>query len=78
MAQITCSKCGQHKEAYEDNPFFGSALGQKIGSQVCKECFSEWEKMQTIVINEYHLNTAQAEHRKILVTKIKEFLNLKD
>lgn len=78
MTTTKCSRCGNEKEPYKENSLAGSALGQKIGEQVCKECFTEWEKMQTMVINEHRLNTSVKEHRQVLISKLKEFLNLKD
>ncbi len=76
MTLITCSKCKVEKESYINNPFDGSALGEKIKEQTCESCFLEWETQQTMVINEYQINTSIKEHREILVKKLKEFLNI--
>ena len=50
MTLITCSKCKIEKESF-NNPFTGSALGEKIKEQTCESCFTEWETQQTIEIN---------------------------
>tara|TARA_B100001750_G_C14986475_1_gene340345 strand:+ start:286 stop:519 length:234 start_codon:yes stop_codon:yes gene_type:complete len=76
MTLITCSKCKVEKESYINNPFTGSVLGEKIKEQTCESCFIEWETQQTMVINEYQLNTSIKEHREVLVKKLKEFLNI--
>ena len=76
MTLITCSKCKVEKESYINNPFDGSALWEKIKEQTCESCFLEWETQQTMVINEYQLNTSIKEHREVLVKKLKEFLNI--
>ena len=49
---------------------------EKIKEQTCESCFLEWETQQTMVINEYQLNTSIKEHREVLVKKLKEFLNI--
>ena len=76
MTLITCSKCKVEKESYINNPFIGSALGEKIKEQTCESCFNEWQTQQTMEINENQLNTSIKEHGEILVKKLKEFLNI--
>ncbi|MGH7669953.1 MAG: Fe(2+)-trafficking protein, partial [Gemmatimonadaceae bacterium] len=55
MADINCTRCGQTKPALERAPFPG-AVGARIVSQICQDCWGLWLKQQTMLINHYGLN----------------------
>ncbi|NUO63116.1 MAG: oxidative damage protection protein, partial [Gemmatimonadaceae bacterium] len=50
MADVRCSRCGQTREGFERPPFPG-AIGARIQSQICRECWGQWLKQQTMLIN---------------------------
>jgi len=76
MADVTCARCGRTAPALASPPFPGT-LGGTIHQRVCASCWAEWEKMQVMVINEYHLSLGNPRARETLMGHMKEFLNLK-
>jgi Fe-S cluster biosynthesis and repair protein YggX len=52
---VTCVRCGQTRTGFERAPFPGQ-IGARIVSSICQECWSQWVKQQTMLINHYGLN----------------------
>jgi Fe-S cluster biosynthesis and repair protein YggX len=77
MPQITCTRCGQLKEALQNNPYPGTELGQELAAQVCDSCWAEWERMELMIVNEYRLTPFMKAHRDVLLAKMREFLHMK-
>lgn len=75
MAMLTCSRCGQSKEAMAKPPFRGK-LGQTIHEKICPECWAEWQATQTKIINEYRLSMGDPKGQEMLDQQMKIFLNL--
>jgi len=75
LPEITCSRCGQTREA-AGNASYAGELGDRIRRKVCGICWQEWLSTQIILINEYRLNLGLEEHREALRNKMKEFLKL--
>ena len=59
-------------------PPYPGAKGKEIYETVSQQAWSEWLKQQTMLINEKHLNMADAEHRKYLQEEMEKFLNNED
>ena len=61
-----------------DSPPFPGPRGQEIYETVSAKAWEEWQNLQTMLINEKHLNMADAEHRKYLQEEMEKFLNNED
>ncbi|HSY80814.1 MAG TPA: oxidative damage protection protein [Gemmatimonadaceae bacterium] len=70
---MTCTRCGQSREGFEKAPFPG-ALGQRIVAEICKECWGQWLKQQTMLINHYGLNVMDPQARQFLTRNLDAFL----
>ena len=73
MADITCSRCGQTREGFERPPFPG-AIGARIVTEICKDCWAQWLKQQTMLINHYGLNVMEPQARTFLTRNMDAFL----
>ena len=73
MADISCSRCGQTREGFARPPFPG-AIGQRIVGEICKTCWGEWLKQQTMLINHYGLNVMDPQARTFLTRNMEAFL----
>lgn len=72
---VVCSRCGMTKDAVGAAPVPG-ALGARIASHVCQECWNEWMQTSIRVINHYGLQPAVKEHRERIFELMSEFLKL--
>jgi Fe-S cluster biosynthesis and repair protein YggX len=70
---VTCTRCGQSREGFEKAPFPG-AMGQSIVAEICKECWGQWLKQQTMLINHYGLNVMDPQARQFLTRNLDAFL----
>jgi Fe-S cluster biosynthesis and repair protein YggX len=73
MADVTCTRCGQSREGFEKAPFPG-AMGQRIVAETCRECWGQWLKQQTMLINHYGLNVMDPQARAFLTRNLDAFL----
>jgi Fe-S cluster biosynthesis and repair protein YggX len=73
MADVTCARCGNVKEGFERAPFPG-AMGARILEGTCKDCWADWLKQQTMLINHYGLNVMDAQARQFLTRNMEAFL----
>ena len=73
MADVTCTRCGQTREGFERPPFPG-AIGTRILSEICKDCWAQWLKQQTMLINHYGLNVMDPQARQFLTRNMEAFL----
>jgi Fe-S cluster biosynthesis and repair protein YggX len=73
MADVTCTRCGQSREGFEKAPFPG-AMGQRIVAEICRECWGQWLKQQTMLINHYGLNVMDPQARQFLTRNLDAFL----
>ncbi len=73
--QVVCSRCGRVKPKMAHPPF-SNAQGKTIHEKVCAECWGEWIRMGTKVINELRLPLADPQAQKIFDQHMREFLNL--
>ena len=49
-------------------------LGKRIFDNIRQEAWTEWQKKQTMFINEKKLNMMNAEHRALLQTEMEKYL----
>ena len=73
MADIQCVRCGQTRAQVAFAPF-NNDLGRRIHAEICQECWAQWLKQQTMLINHYGLNVRDAEARKFLTEQTERFL----
>ena len=71
-ATVTCSRCGQTRAGFERPPFPG-AIGSQIVEQICQQCWADWLKQQTMLINHYGLNVMDPQARQFLTQNMKAF-----
>jgi len=73
MAEITCQKCGQTTAGFERSPFPG-AIGARVLEGTCPDCWQQWLKQQTMLINHYGLNVMDPQARQFLTRNLEAFL----
>ena len=73
MTTVKCMRCGKEKEGFERAPFPG-AMGARILGGTCKDCWADWLKQQTMLINHYGLNVMDAQARQFLTRNMEAFL----
>lgn len=73
MADVTCVRCGQTRPAFERAPFPG-AIGQRIVAEICQDCWGQWVRQQTMLINHYGLNVMDPQARSFLTKNMQAFL----
>jgi Fe-S cluster biosynthesis and repair protein YggX len=72
---ILCARCGETALGVEDPPFPGE-LGNELRARTCRNCWSEWLKVEVMVINELQLNFMDPRSLEILAGHMREFLLL--
>ena len=73
MADVKCARCGKEKEGFERAPFPG-VMGARILEGTCRDCWADWLKQQTMLINHYGLNVMDAQARQFLTRNMEAFL----
>jgi Fe-S cluster biosynthesis and repair protein YggX len=73
MSDIQCVRCGKQNPPLPFAPF-RNELGQRIHEQICQQCWGEWLKHQTMLINHYGLNLQDPDARKFLIENTEKFL----
>ena len=64
---VTCSRCGQTRAGFERPPVgVAGAAGERIVAEVCQQCWADWLKQQTMLINHYGLNLMDPQARTFL------------
>ena len=71
---VHCRKYDQELEGLENPPLPGPK-GEEIFETVSKKAWLEWQDLQTMLINERHLNLRDAEARKYLTEQRQRFLD---
>ena len=68
--------CQRLKKEAPGMPFqlIPGELGKRIFEHISQEAWSEWQKKQTMLINEKKLNMMNVEHRKLLEQEMINFL----
>ncbi len=57
-----------------DFQLYPGELGKRIFDNISKEAWAEWQKKQTMLINEHKLNMMEPESRKFLEEQMEGFL----
>jgi len=77
MSEITCSRCEKVAPKMPKAPLRGK-IGLELHNNVCQECWDEWEnsRQEVMIINEYRLNLANPDHRKVLYDHMRQFFGI--
>ena len=73
MPDVTCQRCGQTRAGFERPPFPG-AIGASVLEGICQQCWADWLKQQTMLINHYGLNVMDPQARQFLTRNMEAFL----
>ncbi|AVJ56575.1 oxidative damage protection protein [Idiomarina sp. OT37-5b] len=57
-----------------DFQLYPGELGERIFNHISKQAWAEWQKKQTMLINEKHLNMMSEDDRKFLEEQMVAFL----
>ncbi len=75
MPDVTCSRCGQTRAGFERPPVgVGGATGERNAREICQDCWGQWLKQQTMLINHYGLNLMDPQARQFLTRNMEAFL----
>ena len=73
MAEIQCTRCGRTAEQLAKAPL-RNALGERIHSSICRSCWDEWLRFQTMLINHNGLDVRDRPAREFLTANMEAFL----
>jgi Fe-S cluster biosynthesis and repair protein YggX len=73
VADVKCVRCGQARLGFDRAPFPG-AIGQRIVAEICQDCWGQWVRQQTMLINHYGLNVMDPQARSFLTKNMQAFL----
>jgi Fe-S cluster biosynthesis and repair protein YggX len=74
METITCGRCGRDDAPALLKAPFKTELGERIKNEICADCWQEWLRKQTQIINHYGLDPRDAEARQFLFKQTEEAL----
>ena len=57
-----------------ERPPFKTQMGNRLKAEICADCWKDWLKHQTQLINHYGLDPRDAEAREFLYGQIEEVL----
>ncbi len=69
---VHCIKLGKEAEGLDFPPVPGD-LGRRIFESVSKEAWLQWQRHQTMLLNENRLSLADARARKYLLTQMEQY-----
>ncbi|MBV8211317.1 MAG: oxidative damage protection protein [Burkholderiaceae bacterium] len=69
---IHCIKLGKEAEGLDFPPVPGD-LGRRIFENVSKEAWQQWQRHQTMLVNENRLSLADARARKYLLAQMEQY-----
>lgn len=70
---VHCVKLNKEAEGLAYAPLPGP-LGKKVFENISKEAWEDWIRLQTMMVNEYQLNLADASTRKHLLEQMQKYL----
>jgi Fe-S cluster biosynthesis and repair protein YggX len=69
---VTCARCGQTRAGFVKAPFPGP-IGARVVAEICTQCWADWLKQQTMLINHYGLNVMDPQARSFLTKNMSAF-----
>ncbi len=76
MTTLTCARCQLDQEAAPADLALPAELAAEIHARICGRCWSEWQDMEVMVINELRLNFIDPQALETLHRQMREFLQL--
>lgn len=73
MSDIQCTRCGKTNPQLAKPPL-RNELGERIHTSICRSCWDEWLKFQTMLINHNGLDVRDKPAREFLTTNMEAFL----
>ena len=73
MPQISCVRCGRDGEQLAKPPL-RNELGTRVHESICSDCWAEWLKFQTALINHHGLDVRDQPAREFLMSNMDAFL----
>ena len=73
MSEITCARCGRTAEPLDRAPL-RNELGERILASICRDCWSQWLRFQTQLINHHGLDVREKTARDFLTGNMEAFL----
>jgi len=70
---VHCVKLGRECEGLDVPPLPGD-FGRKVFESVSKEAWAQWQRQQTMLVNENRLNLSDPRARQYLRTQMEDFL----
>ncbi|CAH0532587.1 putative Fe(2+)-trafficking protein [Vibrio stylophorae] len=70
---VFCQRLNKEAEGL-DFQFYPGDLGKRIFDNISKEAWAEWQKKQTMLINEKKLNMMDPAHRQLLEAEMVKYL----
>jgi Fe-S cluster biosynthesis and repair protein YggX len=72
---VTCVRCGQTRAGFERPPLgVAGAAGARIAAELCQQCWADWLKQQTMLINHYGLDVMDPQARAFLTQNREAYL----
>ena len=73
MARITCTRCGREGDQM-NRPPLRNELGERVFNSICQDCWSEWLRFQTALINHHGLDVREPQTREFLSANMEAYL----
>lgn len=70
--KFKCARCGQKNELLGYAPI-PTELGQKVGQEICKNCWQEWLQKQKQLINHFGIDISNPDSHEFLFDQMKIF-----
>lgn len=73
MPQIECVRCRKSGEQLPKPPL-RNELGEKVFASVCADCWGQWLRYQTALINHHGLDVRDKPAKEFLMANMEAFL----
>lgn len=73
MTDIVCARCGRTAPPLDRAPL-RNELGERILASICKDCWAQWLRFQTALINHNGLDVRDKPAREFLTANMEAFL----
>ncbi len=70
--KFKCARCGRQNAPLGYAPI-PTELGQKIGAEICGECWQEWLQKQKQIINHFGIDISNPDSHEFLFDQMKIF-----
>ena len=70
--KFKCARCGRNNAPLGYAPI-PTELGQKIGAEVCADCWKEWQQKQVQLINHFGIDVSNPDSHEFLFDQMKIF-----